>query len=95
MKHAAFFPALVLVFVAGCADQSVKDQPIKMANADACKVMPSTTDSSTGNAPKNATALQQRFAQADLETSRYRMRNLQTNPANNPIEDTLRECDKH
>jgi hypothetical protein len=38
--------------------------------------------------------MDQKFAQADLETSRYRMRQLQVNPANNPIEDAIRACDQ-
>ena len=93
MKTLSTIAALALLALAGCADPQVKDEPLKMANAD-CKVLPTATDSSTGNPPKNVTALQQRFAQADLETSRYRMRNLQANPANNNIEDALRACDK-
>ena len=93
MKTLPTLSALALFTLAGCADQSVNDQPVKVANAD-CKIMPSTTDSATGNAPKHATELQQKFAQADLATSGYRMRNLQANPANNNVEDALRECDK-
>jgi hypothetical protein len=93
MKSLTTLSALVLFALAGCANQETKDQPLKMANAD-CKVLPTRTDSVTGNPPKQVTELQQKFAQADLETSRYRMRNLQTNPANNPLEDALRECDK-
>ncbi len=85
--------AIALLALASCAQQETKDQPLKMASAD-CKVMPTTTDSSTGNPPRHVSELQQKFAQADLETSRYRMRNLQANPANNPLEDALRECDK-
>jgi len=81
--------AAVLFAVAGCAS----DQPIQMASAG-CKIMPATTDSSTGNAPRHVSDLQQKFAQADLETSRYRMRNLQVNPANNNIEDAIRACDQ-
>ena len=81
--------AIVLFAVAGCA----ADQPTQVASAE-CKVMPATTDSATGNAPKHVSDLQQKFAQADLETSRYRMRNLQTNPANNNVEDALRACDQ-
>jgi hypothetical protein len=81
--------AIALYAVAGCAS----DQPVKLASAD-CKIMPVTTDSSTGNAPRHVSELQQKFAQADLETSRYRMRNLQVNPANNNIEDALRACDQ-
>ena len=93
MKMLSTLSALALFALAGCADQQVKDQPLKMANAE-CKVMPTTTDSTTGNPPRHVTELQQRFAQADLETSRYRMRNLQANPANNNIEDALRACDR-
>jgi hypothetical protein len=93
MKTLPLLSALALVALAGCASQEVQNQPVKMASAD-CKLMPTATDSVTGNPPKHVTELQQKFAQADLETSRYRMRNLQTNPANNPIEDAIRECDK-
>jgi len=93
MKALSILSTTVLFAAAGCADQAVRDQPVKLANAG-CKIMPSTTDSVTGNAPRHATELQQKFAQADLETSRYRMRNLQANPANNPVEDAIRECDK-
>ena len=93
MKTLSTLSTLALLALAGCAGEAVKDQPLKMANAD-CKVMPTATDSATGNPPKHVTELQQKFAQADLETSRYRMRNLQANPANNPIEDMLRDCDK-
>jgi len=93
MKSTTILSALATFALLGCADQQMKDQPIKLANAD-CKVMPTTTDSATGNPPKHVSELQQKFAQADLETSRYRMRNLQANPANNPLEDAIRECDK-
>jgi hypothetical protein len=93
MKSLTTLTALALFALAGCAEQQAKDQPLKVANAD-CKIMPTATDSVTGNPPKHVSELQQKFAQADLETSRYRMRNLQTNPANNPIEDAIRECDK-
>lgn len=88
MKASLTLSAIALA-LAGCAS----DQPIQMASAE-CKIMPTTTDSSTGNAPRHVTDLQQKFAQADLETSRYRMRNLQVNPANNNIEDALRACDQ-
>jgi uncharacterized protein with LGFP repeats len=81
--------AFAVVAVAGCATE----QPVQVASAE-CKIMPATTDSSTGNAPRHVSDLQQKFAQSDLESSRYRMRNLQTNPANNPIEDAIRACDQ-
>ncbi len=81
--------ALVLVAAAGCAS----NEPLQVASAD-CKIVPATTDSATGNAPRHMTEMQQKFAQADLESSRYRMRNLQTNPANNNIEDAIRDCNR-
>ncbi|HEY2629793.1 MAG TPA: hypothetical protein VGI57_11740 [Usitatibacter sp.] len=81
--------AITVLAVAGCATE----QPIQMASAG-CKIMPATTDSATGNAPRHVSELQQKFAQADLESSRYRMRNLQVNPANNNIEDAIRACDQ-
>jgi len=86
-------PALAILVLAGCASQQAAQEPLRMANAD-CKVLPSTTDSSTGNPPKHVTELQQKFAQADLATSSYRMRNLQANPANNNVEDALRDCNR-
>ena len=79
----------VVFAVAGCA----ADQPIQVASAG-CKIMPVTTDSATGNAPRHVSDLQQKFAQSDLESSRYRMRNLQANPANNNLEDAIRACDQ-
>lgn len=92
MKTLSALSVLALFAVSGCASTETQQQPLKMASAD-CKVMPATTDSSTGNPPRHVSELQQKFAQADLENSRYRMRNLQANPANNNIEDTLRACD--
>jgi len=93
MNAAKTLSAIALFALAGCAAQEAQQEPLKMANAD-CKIMPATTDSSTGNAPRHATELQQKFAQADLATSSYRMRNLQANPANNNVEDALKDCNR-
>jgi hypothetical protein len=85
------FSAIAVLALAGCA----AEQPMQVASASTgCKIMPATTDSSTGNAPRHVSDLQQKFAQADLESSRYRMRNLQVNPANNNVEDMIRACDQ-
>ena len=94
MKALLAVVAASLFAVAGCAGQEARE-PTKVASAADCKVMPATTDSVTGNAPKHASELQQKFAQADLESSRFRMRNLQANPANNNVEDILRDCNRN
>jgi len=93
MNAHATLSAIAIFALAGCAGEEARQEPLQLARAD-CKVMPATTDSSTGNAPRRATELQQKFAQADLATSGYRMRNLQANPANNNVEDVLRDCNR-
>jgi hypothetical protein len=86
------FPLLFALVLAGCAAEEAQDKSLQMANAD-CKVLPATTDSSTGNPPKHVTEMQQKFAEADLASSSYRFRNLQVNgQANNNVEDALRKC---
>jgi len=82
------FAAIAALVLAGCASQ----EPTQVAQAE-CKISPITTDSVTGNAPKHATDLQKRFAEADLASSEFRMRQLrQQGLANNRVEDAITGC---
>jgi hypothetical protein len=91
MKNALLALAIpVAIGVAGCATDGDKT---RLAQAD-CKVYPITTTSSTGVRAPRADSLDQRAAEADLASSGYRFRNLARNPANNNVEDALRNCDK-
>lgn len=84
--------ATAALTLAACASQEA--QPTRVAQAD-CKVVPMTTESSTGNPPKHVTELQQRFAQADLASSEIRYRELARNGMYpNPIEESLKDCNK-
>lgn len=84
------FAAIAVLALAGCASQ----EPVQVAQAE-CKITPVTTDSVTGNAPKHATDLQKRFAQADLASSEFRFRQLrQQGLANNRVEDAITGCNQ-
>ena len=75
-----------LLLAAGCATQDVQ-----VAQAD-CKVMPATTTSVAGRKP-NVSPLEQRYAEMQLATSEYRMRQLrERGMAMNNVEDALRDC---
>jgi hypothetical protein len=77
-----------VAFAAGCATQG----DTQLAQAE-CKVHPITTDSVTGANRRPTSELDQRWAQAQLAGSDYRMQNLRQNGYNmNNIEDALREC---
>jgi PBP1b-binding outer membrane lipoprotein LpoB len=75
--------ALVL---AGCATE-----PEQLAQAE-CKVAPIVTADSSLRHEDRVTDLDRRYAEMQLGTSDYRFRNLQRNPTNNNIEDSLRDC---
>jgi hypothetical protein len=92
MKQALLaLPVFAAFALAGCASDGAND---KYAQAD-CKVYPITTMSATGVRPPKADALDQRTAEGDLANSSYRFRNLaRTGPANNNVEDMIRNCDK-
>ena len=86
------FAVTAALALAACASQET--QPTRIAQAN-CKVVPMTTDSSTGNPPKHVTELQQRFAEADLASSEIRYRELARNGMYpNPIEETLKDCNR-
>lgn len=75
--------ALVL---AACATEPAT----QVAQAD-CKVAPIVTADSSLRKDR-VTDLDRRYAEMQLATSDYRLRNLQRNPANNNIEDSLSGC---
>jgi hypothetical protein len=91
MKTLTILAALSAIAVTGCATQDTQ-----LAKAD-CKIAPLTTTSITGGVGKSkpaASSLDERYAEMGLATSGYRMSNLRRNgPANNNVEDALRDCD--
>ena len=77
--------------LAACATQ----EPTQLAQAKQpeCKIVPATTESSTGNPPRHTTELQQRFAQADLASSQFRFQQLRREGQfPNNVEEALRDC---
>ena len=77
----------VLALAAGCATT----EPVQVAQAE-CKVLPITTTSVAGRKP-NVSAIEQRYAEMQLATSEYRMRQLRERGMDmNNVEDALREC---
>jgi uncharacterized protein with LGFP repeats len=76
------------VLAAGCATT----EPTQVAQAE-CKIVPITTASAAGRAPRNISSLEQRHAEMQLATSQYRMAQLQSQGmAFNNVEDALRDC---
>jgi hypothetical protein len=76
-----------LAMVAGCA----AGPDTQLAAVD-CKVYPATTGSAAGRAPK-VSPIEQRYAEMQLASSDYRMRNLRRNGyLQNNVEDSLRDC---
>ena len=73
--------------IAGCATEP----DMQLAQAD-CKVAPIVTADSSLRHEERVTDLDRRYAEMQLGTSNYRFRNLQRNPTNNNIEDSLRDC---
>ena len=79
---------VVLALAAGCAAQG----DTRIAQAD-CKVYPATTASATGMRKPNVSPIEQRYAEMQLATSDYRMRNLREKGYDrNNVEDALRDC---
>jgi PBP1b-binding outer membrane lipoprotein LpoB len=87
MKILLALSASALVF-AGCA----AEPETQVAQAE-CKVAPIVTADSSLRKDR-VTDLDRRYAEMQLGTSDYRFRNLQRNPAQNNIEDSLRDCAK-
>ena len=79
--------AIAAVLAAGCASQG----DVQVAQAE-CKVLPVTTMSVTGRRP-NVSPIEQRYAEMQLATSEYRMRQLRERGMDmNNVEDALRDC---
>lgn len=58
-----------------------------------CKVVPITTASAAGRAPRNLSPIEQRYAEMQLANSEYRQRQLQERGlVQNNVEDALRDC---
>ena len=75
--------------VAGCATSG---DNVQLAKAE-CKVAPITTASIAGARPRAVDRLDQRWAEMQLASSDYRFQQLRRHgPANNNIEDALRDC---
>lgn len=82
--------ALLGLALAGCANSG----DTRVASAD-CKVMPLTTASATGRAPKNVGPLEQRWAEMQLANSEYRQRQLrERGMIDNTVEQALRDCQR-
>ena len=87
-KPAAF--ALFGLALAGCASPG----DTQVASAE-CKVVPITTASASGRAPKNVSAIEQRWAEMQLAGTDYRQRQLQERGMfDNNIEQALRDCQR-
>ena len=86
-------PALFVLLglaLAGCASSG----DTRVASAD-CKVMPLTTASATGRAPRNVSPIEQRWAEMQLANSDYRQRQLQERGTlDSPLEQALRDCQR-
>lgn len=86
-------PAAVLVLAlaaAGCATSG----DTQLAAAD-CKVVPITTASAAGRAPRNVSPIEQRYAEMQLANTEFRRRQLQERGLQgNLVEDALRDCNR-
>ena len=85
--------ALALVAVGLLAASCATEGPAQVAQAE-CKVAPITTTSMTyGGKAKPVSGIEQRYAEMQLASTHYRMRNLQRNGMTpNLVEDVLRDC---
>lgn len=87
MKHLLAISA-VAILAGGCATQGDY-----VAKAD-CKVAPITTASYAGK-PKPASSIEQRYAEMQLASTDYRLRQLaERGRVNNTVEEALYDCDK-
>lgn len=89
MMKIALSLAIALV-ATGCATSG----DTQVAAAD-CRVVPITTASATGRAPRALSPLEQRAAEMDLARSDYRRRQLEERgPTDNTVEEALRDCNR-
>ena len=80
----------VALAAAGCAASG----DAQVAAAD-CRVVPITTASATGRAPRTLSPIEQRAAEMDLAGSEYRQRQLRERGIqDNTVEDALRDCNR-
>ena len=80
--------AVLALAAAACASQG----DTRLAQAD-CKVVPITTASAAGRAPRNLSPIEQRYAEMQLANSDYRRRQLQERGlVDNNVEQALRDC---
>lgn len=87
MRQLAILAALVLG-AAGCAGTG----PTQVASAD-CKVVPITTASAAGRAPRHVTPIEQRWAEMQLAATDYRRQQLmERGMYPNTVEEALRDC---
>ena len=82
--------AILALAAAGCATQG----DTRLAAAEpTCKVVPITTASATGRAPRTLTPIEQRYAEMQLASTQYRQRQLQERGLlDNTVEQALRDC---
>lgn len=76
-----------LFAAAGCASQG----DTRLAQAE-CKVYPITTSSVAGRKPTNVSPLEQRYAEMQLASTDYRMRQLRERGYDGNVEEALRDC---
>ena len=89
MTRTALFAAFGLA-LAGCAGSG----DTRVASAD-CRIVPITTASAAGRAPRNLSPIEQRWAEMQLANSDYRQRQLQERGMiDNPLEQALRDCQR-
>jgi hypothetical protein len=89
MTKPALFALLGWV-LAGCASPG----DTQVAAAD-CKVVPITTASAAGRAPRNVSPIEQRWAEMQLAGTDYRRRQLQERGMiDNNVEQALRDCNR-
>lgn len=84
----------VILAVALAASGCATSGDAQVAAAD-CRVVPITTASATGRAPRTLSPIEQRAAEMDLAGSEYRQRQLRERGLqDNTVEDALRDCNR-
>lgn len=84
----------VILAVALAASGCATPGDAQVAAVD-CRVVPITTTSATGRAPRTLSSIEQRAAEMDLAGSEYRQRQLRERGIqDNTVEDALRDCNR-
>ena len=89
IKPAAF--AVAVLAATGCAGPG--DTQVASTAAD-CKVVPITTASAAGRAPRNVRPIDRRAAEMQLAGTDYRRRQLEERGMDSNIESALRDCNR-